>query len=162
MNRVKELASIAFSVIALCLFFVLNGMAVKDAWKKSTPEADAIASARGAWATTTAGLVAAIVATALGLPSPGDRKDGSRTRTEFFLRRLATSITTSSDGDKWKLRLAIAYVVVYILVGTAALAIMIFREEYASSVVRALALTFGGVMIAAAKAFLTFDGTSVS
>jgi len=169
-DAARVIISIVLSATALLLFVVLYSIELRKAWRHATTAADPINDKLSYVATAVAGLVAAIVATALSLPVPQppvDQEPGThgsatsattttspgKSRPTLMVLALGNTIAGRTATQTWKEGLAIAYAIAYILIGAAAIVTWVVRDP--SSLIKTQALTFFGLLIAAAKSFLS-------
>lgn len=163
MKKARLIVSILMSAAAILLFVVLCSMEMYEAWKERTSPEDPINSSFAYVATAIAGMVASIVATALGVPIPDtplrqqEVAAGRRSRIGVFIERVGDNITASRDEKDWKELLAVTYVAAYVVIGFAALVTWLMKSDFASSLLKTQGLTFFGMMLALVKAFVTPD-----
>lgn len=164
-DSAKVAINVVISCAALLTFIVLYLIEIWRAWKGSTSPSDPINDRVAYLATAVSGLVAAIVATALSLPvptsRPSDEGQNPPSETEaapepsvlsMYISELGDAVAGDSAEKKWKDRLALAYVIVYVIIGLATMITWVVRD--ASSLIKTQALTFVGLMLAAARLFL--------
>jgi hypothetical protein len=157
----KTIINIAISVIALLVFVILYGVELADAWKQVLAPDDPTRVKLATFAVGAAGLVAAVVATALALPvppPPGVMETPLQLKRRQksvggFVKRLGDSIAGTFDDKKWKELLATVYVIAYLLISAVSIFTWIFQD--ASDLIKAQALTSFGLLTAAAKSYLT-------
>jgi hypothetical protein len=167
-DSTKVAINVVISCAALLTFIVLYAFEIWRAWKGRISPMDPINDRVAYLATAVSGLVAAIVATALSLPPPStsseppQNKQNPPPKTEeapeasvfsMYISELGDTVAGESAEKKWKDRLGLAYVIAYVAIGLGAMATWVVRD--ASSLIKAQALTFIGLMLAAARLFLT-------
>ncbi len=153
-DRMRTAINLFLSAVVLVAFAWLYGTELKKAWKGGTSATDPINDRVAYAATAVAGVVAAIVAAALALPAPSGAGAGNGPASAAkpsVVARMAESVGgTAPAGDNWKKWLAMAYIAVYVIVG--GLAFVVWIRHDPSSLIKAQALTFLGLILAAAKA----------
>lgn len=137
--------NLILSALALVAFMWLFGGELRKAWKGEVKPTDPINDRVAYAATAVAGVVAAIVAAALALPLPNPpvSLDGRAPNHSIVARMSAAVGGPAPTAESWKRLLAMAYIVVYVVV---------WIRYDASSLIKAQALTFLGLILAAAKA----------
>lgn len=152
-DKMRTAINLFLSGLVLVAFAWLYGAELKKAWQGKTSPTDPINDRVAYAATAVAGVVAAIVAAALALPAPsnGGGNGPAPAAKPSVVARMAESVGgTAPAGDKWKKWLAIAYIAAYVIIG--GLALIVWVRYDASSLIKAQALTFLGLILAAAKA----------
>lgn len=166
MKKARLVLSIAMSAAAILLFVGMCGREMYMAWLERTSPTDPINSTFTYIATAVAGMVASIVATALGVPIPDTPTrqqqvtSGERSRFGVFVERVGDTIMASRDPKDWKELLAVTYVTAYAIIGFAALVTWLIKDDFASSLLKTQGLTFFGMMLALVKAFVTPDSST--
>lgn len=150
----KKLISILLSVAAIALFVVLYGLEIIKAWQKLSSPGDPINTPSAYIATAVAGLVVAIIATALGVPVP-DPPPARESRTRRMVKRLGDAVAGTREPADWKRLLTAAFIVGYMVIGFAAIITWAVKSEYASSLIKTQALTWLGLMLAVVRSFLS-------